>query len=221
MIPTIAIVDDQLLFRRLLSDYIQQQGEMDVILQAASGEDLITDLWLRKSTNAPLPEVILMDIRMPKGMNGIQATCIVHHDFPQIKIIGLSASNDEEVISELLHFGAMGFLTKNVEYETIAEAVSTVLQNKRYIPGQENTEHLLCDHTSNGNPFPREPLQLTIKQKGFLQFSASALTYQQIAVKMEISDNTANRYREDLFVKLNAKSRVEMVIHAMENGWIE
>jgi len=221
MIITIAIVDDHSLFRQSLGSLIQQQGEMNVILQAASGEDLIADLWLRRSTNAPLPEVILMDIRMPKGMNGIQATSIVHHNFPQIKIIGLSASNDKEVISELLHFGAMGFLTKNVEYETIAKAVSTVLQNKRYIPGQDNMEHSLFNHTSNGNPFPQEPLQLTVKQKGFLQFSASALTYQQIAVKMEISDNTANRYREDLFVKLNAKSRVEMVIHAMENGWIE
>jgi two-component system invasion response regulator UvrY len=221
MLISIAIIDDHSLFRQSLGSLIQQQGEMNVILQAASGEDLIADLWLRKSTNAPLPEVILMDIRMPKGMNGIQATCIVHHNFPQIKIIGLSASNDEEVVSELLHFGAMGFLTKNVEYEVIAEAVNTVLHNKRYIPGYDNTEHLLCNHTSNGNPFPQDPLQLTVKQKGFLQYSTSALTYEQIAVKMEISNNTANRYREDLFMKMNVRSRVEMIMHAIKNGWIE
>lgn len=216
----IAIVDDFLLFRQSLSSYIQQKGEMDVILQVASGEDLIAALCLLNSTNAPLPEVILMDIRMPKGMSGIEATSIVYHNFPQIKTIGLSASNDKEVINKLFHYGGMGFLTKNVEYEVIAEAVRTVIQNKKYILGGDNMEHILCNYSSNGNLFPQEPLQLTARQKNFLQFSASSLTYKQIAVKMKISNKTANRYREDLFVKFNVKSRVELVVYAIENGLI-
>jgi DNA-binding CsgD family transcriptional regulator len=95
---------------------------------------------------------------------------------------------------------------------------SAVAHNQRYIEGYDIPEQLLQTSSTSEHPFPPEPVQLTDNQKHFIRLCASSLTYIQIANEMGISGHTANRHREDLFLKLNVKSRVEMVLYAKRYG---
>lgn len=112
----ILIADDQELIRQSLQIVLNTKEDMEVIDTASNGQEVIQSI--RKET----PDVILMDIRMPK-MDGVQCTKIIKENYPEIKIIILTTFDDDEFVYNALKFGASGYLLKGVSMEELAEMV--------------------------------------------------------------------------------------------------
>ena len=182
-------------------------------MEAVNGDDLLTQLQ-----NADVhPKVILSDIMMPV-MNGRELTLTVKKLYPDIKVIALSSLHHEDTVVDMFRCGAKGFITKNVEPEDLIKALHTVINNQYFLFDGENENIFSSYHGVHCN---KTEHSLTEKQIQFLQLCASDLTYKAIAEKLQISPRTVDSYRDNLFEKLNIKSRSGLVLYAVQNGFID
>ena len=120
----ILIADDQELIRQSLQIVLNTKEDMEVIDTASNGQEVIQSI--RKET----PDVILMDIRMPK-MDGVQCTKIIKENYPEIKIIILTTFDDDEFVYNALKFGASGYLLKGVSMEELCRLINSGLFTPR------------------------------------------------------------------------------------------
>ncbi|MBE9463745.1 response regulator [Dyadobacter subterraneus] len=209
MKPTIAIVDDHELMAKALSGLVQKFGNYEVLYDVSSGEELTRRLHLQL-----VPDIVLLDINMP-GMNGYEVALWLKNNFPNIKIIALSMNDREESIVKMLRSGACGYLLKGCKPHELKQALDTVVQKGFYY-----TEFVTSQLIKNLNNVtlqnPIERLGINEKEKLFIQLSCSDLTYVEIADKMCLSPRTIDGYRESIFQKMEVKSRVGMIIKAIQ-----
>jgi DNA-binding NarL/FixJ family response regulator len=213
----IALVDDHVLLRKSLANMLQQRG-FEVVLQADNGKHFINTL-----KKEHLPQVVLMDINMPL-MDGYSASQWLRLNFPQIKILALSVYDDENAIIRMLHCGARGYVLKDCEPEELTSAIQILEERGIYHSELVSSKlmHKLQETESSDNPEPPVPkVQLTEKEKQFLRLNCSEMTYKEIASVMHISPRTVDGYRDQLFEKLDIKSRVGLVLFAIKNKYIE
>jgi DNA-binding NarL/FixJ family response regulator len=208
----IAIVEDHRLFRQSMVRLLNSIYGFMVLFEAANGAELMLQL----ETILEMPDIILMDVQMPI-MNGIEATDLLRMKFPTIKIIILSMLDHGDLLSQLMSKGISGFLTKNVDINIILLALNAAMKNEIFYSITGNS--LVKVPYENNSNINSKPL-LTLHQKIFLTFCVSNLTYKEIAGQMNISIKTADRYRDDLFQKLNVKNRVELSLYAIRTGQV-
>lgn len=210
--PTIALADDHVLLRKGLADLVSKQG-FTVLFQADNGED-----FLEKLKSNPEPDVALLDINMPKK-DGYETALWLKRNKPDIKIIALSMYDDENAIIRMLKNGARGYILKDSEPADLKAAIDSVL-SKGYHYSEMVTGKLI--HTINtmdedGSEI-KNTLGLNEREMTFLKLAATELTYKEIAEQMKLSPRTIDGYRDELFEKLNIKSRVGLVLFAIKNG---
>jgi DNA-binding NarL/FixJ family response regulator len=126
----LGIADDHKIFRNGLKATLEECADFDLVVEASNGKQLMALV----ETN--IPDVILMDIKMPE-MDGIQTTAAIKQRYPNIKVLALSMFNEDKYIVDMMRAGASGYLLKNAEPEEIIEAISTVFQKDYYF-----NEHL-------------------------------------------------------------------------------
>jgi two-component system, NarL family, invasion response regulator UvrY len=210
--PTIALADDHVLLRKGLADLVSNQG-YTVLFQADNGEEFLEKL----KTNAD-PDVVLLDINMPKK-DGYDTALWLKRNKPDIKVLALSMYDDENAIIRMLKNGARGYILKDAEPADLKEAIESVL-TKGYHYSEMVTGKLI--HTINtmdeGDSDIKSTLGLNEKEMAFLKLAATELTYKEIAEQMHLSPRTIDGYRDELFEKLNIKSRVGLVLFAIKNG---
>ena len=217
-IMQLALVDDHKLFRKGLISLIELVcSDCVILLEADNGKDLQQKLQKDKQ-----PDIILMDINMPY-MDGFATVQWLNDNFPLIKILVVSMIEKEESIVRMLKLGVKGYLSKDVEPQVLSEALDAIMSKGFYytdfITGK------LVHSLQNGNhkdDEKKKALQLmNDNEKEFLQLACSELTYNEIADKMFKSPKTVDGYRNSLFEKFNAKSRVGLVLFAIRHGLVE
>jgi DNA-binding NarL/FixJ family response regulator len=208
----VAIVDDHTLFRKTFKHFIQTVCSINVCMEAVDGSDLLNQL----QSCIKLPGIIISDIMMPV-MDGRELIQNVKKLYPGIKVIALSSLHHEDTVIEMFRYGANGFITKNIEPEGLIKAIQSVIQNQYFLFDGTN-ESIFYTYQQKLKDKPETVL--TEKQINFMQLCASDLTYKAIADKLEISPRTVDSYRDQLFEKLNVKSRTAMVLYAVQNGYI-
>ena len=210
--PTIALADDHVLLRKGLADLVSNQG-YTVLFQADNGEEFLEKL----KTNAD-PDVVLLDINMPKK-DGYDTALWLKRNKPDIKVLALSMYDDENAIIRMLKNGARGYILKDAEPADLKAAIESVLA-KGFHYSEMVTGKLI--HTINtmdeGDNDIKSTLGLNEKEMTFLKLAATELTYKEIAEQMHLSPRTIDGYRDELFEKLNIKSRVGLVLFAIKNG---
>ncbi len=210
--PTIALADDHVLLRKGLATLVSNLG-YNVLFQADNGEEFIEKL----KTN-PEPDVVLLDINMPKK-DGYDTALWMKRNKPGIKILALSMYDDENAIIRMLKNGARGYILKDAEPADLKSAIESVL-TKGFHYSEMVTGKLI--HTINAmdenDSDIKNTLGLNEKEIRFLKLAATELTYKEIADEMHLSPRTIDGYRDDLFEKLNIKSRVGLVLFAIKNG---
>lgn len=210
--PTIALADDHVLLRKGLADLVSKQG-YTVLFQADNGEE-----FLEKLKSNPEPDIALLDINMPKK-DGYETALWLKRNKPDIKIIALSMYDDENAIIRMLKNGARGYILKDSEPADLKAAIDSVL-SKGYHYSEMVTGKLI--HTINtmddDSGEIKNTLGLNEREMTFLKLAASELTYKEIAEQMKLSPRTIDGYRDELFEKLNIKSRVGLVLFAIKNG---
>jgi DNA-binding NarL/FixJ family response regulator len=208
---SIAFADDHAMLRKGLIKLLMITGKYQSIFDVDNGNEVIAAL-----KNHLIPDVLILDVNMA-GKDGQETAQWVSKHYPQIKILALSMSNDENTILKMIQSGAKGYVTKNSEPEKLAEAIDTLYKNDVYLPESLSAKlfsgirnHLL----SNEPPIP----VLNEKEKTFLSLLCQELSYVEIADKMFLSQRTMDDYTQKLAKKLKVKGKAGLIIYAMNHG---
>jgi len=209
----VALADDHSLIRNGLANLINTFDGFKVIFQAGNGQEFIDSLKPKA-----LPDVVLMDINMPKK-DGYETTKWLKELYPEIKVLALSMYDNESAIIRMIKNGACGYILKDAEPADLRLALNEIVQ-KGYYHSELVTNQLVKiirqGNSDDDNKLPA--VKLNDKEIEFLKFACTELTYKEIAEKMFLSPRTIDGYRDALFEKLKAKTRVGLVMYAIKNG---
>jgi two-component system, NarL family, invasion response regulator UvrY len=212
----IALADDHVLLRNGLANLLKDLG-YEIVFEANNGIDL-----QEKLNPKSLPDIILMDINMPK-MDGYETTQWLRCTYPDVKVLALSMYDDENAIIRMIRSGARGYILKDSDPSELKEAIHALL-NKGFYHSDLVTGKLIhsLNHIDNpGDSSVKSVLGLNEKEIEFLKLACSEMTYKEIAEQMCLSPRTIDGYRDALFEKLNLKSRTGLVLFAVKNGIIK
>lgn len=212
---TIVLVDDHVLLRKGLADLIRNLG-YTVLFEADNG-----DQFIQKLDTADIPDIVLLDINMPKK-DGYETSLWIKHHHPDVKILALSMYDDENAIIRMLKNGARGYILKDSEPAELKAAIEALI-TKGYYYSEVVTGRLIhsINHIDEPESNTKNILGLNGREIEFLKLAASEMTYKEIADQMNLSPRTIDGYRDALFEKLNLKSRVGLVLFAIKNGIVQ
>ena len=207
----IGLVDDHILIRDTLANVVRSFDEFTVSIVAENGK-----VFIEKLNPVNIPEILLLDLNMPE-MDGHATIHWISKNHPEIKILILTMYDAESLI-HLIKVGVRGFLKKDVPPGELKHALHCIVENGTY-----------CSQTITGRLFNLMKKQgtknsawgtviLNENEISFLKLAVSEMTYKEIAHMMQISPRTIDNYRDALFLKLNVKSRVGLVIYAVKTG---
>lgn len=203
----IIVVDDHILFSQSLKMLLNSFDNFEVYNTFENGKVFVDFL----ASNPELEiDLVLLDVNMPI-LDGIQTMKWVGEHRPHLKVLALSLNDDEETIIKMLKNGARGYLLKDTSPEIFEEAMSAVIQSGIYY-----TE-LVSGILINRYDKIKNKIQLRDKEIEFVKLCCTEKTYKEIADNMNISPKTVEGYREEIFSKLELKSRVGLVLYAIKN----
>jgi two-component system, NarL family, invasion response regulator UvrY len=204
----VGLVDDHHLIRQALGELITLFNDYTICLDAGDGTELTG--MLDKNN---LPEIVLIDIQMP-GMDGFKTTAWLKEHYPEIKVLALTCHYDEFKIIRMLKMGARGYLLKDIRKEELKKALRSVVKDGYYYSDLVTATIIHNINNEAKNDFNE-------REMDFLKLVCTELTYQEIAGKMHLSVHTIDGYRERMFERLHAKTRVGLVLYAIRNGIID
>ena len=208
----VAIVDDQAMVRAGFRLIVQSQSDMQVVGEAADGQEAV-DLVRRER-----PEVVLMDIRMPK-VDGIAATREI---VGVTRVVILTTFELDEYVFDALAAGASGFLLKAARPEDLVQAIRVVAAGEALL-APSVTKRLIEEFAKRPEPALRKPKQLdslTEREREVLQEVAGGFTNSEIAQRLHVSETTVKTHVAHLLDKLGLRDRVQAVILAYEAGLV-
>jgi len=208
----VAIVDDQAMVRAGFRLIVQSQSDMQVVGEAADGQEAV-DLVRRER-----PEVVLMDIRMPK-VDGIAATREI---VGVTRVVILTTFELDEYVFDALAAGASGFLLKAARPEDLVHAIRVVAAGEALL-APSVTKRLIEEFAKRPEPALRKPKQLdslTEREREVLQELAGGFTNAEIAQRLHVSETTVKTHVAHLLDKLGLRDRVQAVILAYEAGLV-
>ncbi len=218
MVPIkVLLVDDHPLFLEGLRNLLAARGA-DVVGTARDGLEALTQ------TRALRPDVVLMDIQMPR-CNGLEATRLINAEMPDIKIVMLTVSADEEDLFEAIKSGASGYLLKNLEAEKFFELLSGVARGEAPI-SQDMAAKILQEFAHQAQKVDANPVvekdknSLSTRQIEVLQLVAQGRLYKEIAFSLFISERTVKYHMSEILQKLHLRNRVEAIAYAVQTGLI-
>ena len=204
----ILVVDDHDLVRMGIARMLGDVSEIEVVGQASSGEEAII------LTRQLSPDVVLMDVKMP-GIGGIEATKKLLNINPTIKIIAVTACDDDLFPSRLLQAGAVGYVTKGADLAEMLKAIQAVCDGDLYM--SSNVAQQLALKNAGGKKNTSSPFErLSERELQTALLIANGKKAQEIADTFCVSPKTVNSYRYRIFEKLKINSDVELTLLAVK-----
>ncbi|MDH5605505.1 MAG: response regulator transcription factor [Anaerolineae bacterium] len=208
------LVDDQRLMRDGLRTILELEDDLEVAAEAGNGEEALAQY------QQALPDVVLMDIRMP-GMDGVEATRRIKETWPEALIIILTTFDDEQYVFEGLRAGALGYLLKDVSGAELAAAIRTVFgggaliepsvarkmvaEFARIVPSSRGVDEGMAE-------------QLSEREQEVLKMVAQGLSNKEIAQKAHLAEGTVKNYVTSILQKIGARDRTQAAIKGRELG---
>jgi DNA-binding NarL/FixJ family response regulator len=213
------IVDDHALFRRGLEMVLDSERDIELVGEASDGEEAV------ERAGESLPDVVLMDIRMPRS-SGIEACRALKAVAPSAKIIMLTISDEEADLFEAIRAGASGYLLKDIPLDEVAESVRAVHGGQSLISpslaGKLLTEFAALARREAEEPPQQVPApRLTEREIEVLRLVARGMNNRDIAKELFISENTVKNHVRNILEKLQIHSRMEAVMVAVREKIIE
>ena len=210
----IILADDHTILRQGLRALINMQPDMEVVAEAANGVEAI------EKAKQVLPDVVIMDIGMPE-MDGAQATELLKRELPQIKVLALTVQEDTSYLSQMLKAGASGYVLKRAAADELINAIRMVAADGHYLDAELTTRFV-------ANHFSQQPVEaeekrpaLSKREQDVMRLIAWGYTNKEIAAALRISVKTVETYKARLMVKLDLRSRVDIVRYALRQGWLD
>ena len=208
----VLVVDDHDLVRAGIARMLADASGIQVVGEGSSGEEAL------KKARDLKPDVILMDIRMP-GIGGLEATRKLMRSNPDLKIIAVTACEEDPFPTRLLQAGAAGYLTKGSALSDMLQAIRQVFAGQRYISPSVAQQLALksCQKQSGDCPFDA----LSEREIQIALMIANCNKVQCISDKLYLSPKTVNTYRYRIFEKLSISSDVELALLAVRHGMVD
>ena len=212
---TVLIADDHTILRRGLVTLLSLNDNIEVIGEAADGR-MAVDMALRLE-----PDVVLMDLSMPV-LNGLEATDQLRRNAPAMKILILSAHDNDDYVHQVIRSGANGYVLKNTSPEELYNAIRTVHSGHTFFSASLSGR--FGDQSAGAAADPdavRDGLRgnaLTSREREILQLIAEGETHQHIADRLFISIRTVDTHTNNIMKKLNLHDIASLVTYAIKNG---
>ena len=210
------VVDDHALFRRGLQMVLEQEPDIEVVGEAGDGGEAV------ERAAETTPDIVLMDVRMPKR-GGIDATTAIKEVVPSAKIIMLTISDEEADLYDAIKAGAMGYLLKEISIEEVASAIRSVHGGQSLISPSMASKLITEFATMRRGDDPKQlpAPRLTDRELEVLKLVAKGLANRDIAKQLYISENTVKNHIRNILEKLQLHSRIQAVAYALRENIIE
>ena len=210
----ILIADDHAVVREGTRQILEQEPDIDVVAEAADGEEAIR---LAGSTK---PDVAIVDIAMP-GVDGIEATKQIKQLYPSVTVLILTAYDDDQFVFGLLEAGAAGYLLKSVRGRELVEAVRQVYAGESVLHPTIARKVLNRFAPAAGRSTEQKSSNiLSERETEVLRLATRGLSNQEIASELFLSLRTVQAHLGHIFNKLRVSSRTEAVVRALKEGWV-
>ncbi len=208
----IGIVDDHQLFVKSVSLMLTTFKDYKVVIEALNGKDMQEKL----AKHNVLPDIMLVDVNMPV-MNGVETVKWLSTAYPQVKLVALSMNDNDQVIIDMIRAGCCAYLLKDTHPDELEKALNEIHLKGYYNADASNINYRRLLKAEQD----KELLNLSEKEKIFLQHACSDKTYKQIAAEMGLSERTIDGYRETLFQKMKVQSRVGLCLEAVRRDIVK
>jgi NarL family two-component system response regulator LiaR len=211
---SVLLVDDHEVVRNGVRAYLDAQEDICVIGECGNGEDAVA---LAQQTH---PDVVLMDLVMENGIDGVEATRQVKRSCPRTQIVVLTSYHEDEYIFPALKAGAISYIIKDVRMEDLADAVRKAVQNEPVLHSAVASrviQELRGGNFDEINPFS----ELTSREMDVLKLVAQGLTNHEIADQLVISENTVKGHVSNILSKLQLADRTQAAVFAWKKGIVK
>lgn len=208
----VILADDHAVVRKGIREFLEEGG-ISVVAEAADGQEAL------RLIREHQPDVAVLDIRMP-GLSGIEVTREVRAHFPGVRVLILTAYDDDPYVFALLRAGASGYVLKSADADEIARAVRAVHEGQAALSPEITLK--VVQHLDTGRPAgaQKQIEPLTEREIEVLRLAAGGMTNKAIGRELGISDRTVQGHLANIYGKLGVNSRTQAVTEAIRRGWI-
>jgi DNA-binding NarL/FixJ family response regulator len=213
----VLLADDHAIVRKGIREFLEEDGEVTVVAEASGGAEAV------RLAGEHRPAVAVLDVQMP-GVNGIEATRQLKAAYPEIRVLILTAYDEDPYVFALLRAGADGYVLKNSDPDDLVRAVKAVAGGGMVLDpavaarviAQATTgkpAHKPASATEKSDPLSERELEV-------LRLAAHGLTNKVIAAELGVSDRTVQGHLANIYGKLGVAGRTEAVTKALKLGWL-
>lgn len=208
----VILADDHAMVRQGIRQFLEEGGGIAVVAEAANGEETL------RLVARHCPDVVVLDIQMP-GMSGIEVTREIRARFPGVRVLILTAYDDDPYILALLRAGADGYILKSAEAEDLVRAVRAVAAGQSALSPE--VARKVVQRMTSGEPRLAGPAEaLTEREVEVLRLAAHGLSNKEIGRRLGISARTVQGHLANIYGKLGVNSRTAAVVEGQRRGWI-
>jgi DNA-binding NarL/FixJ family response regulator len=213
---TVLLAEDHQIVREGFRSLLEHEPDIKVVGEAETGRQAV------QLTRKLRPAVVVMDIAMPL-LNGLEATRQIRRDFPDTKVLILSAHSDEAYVEQVAVLGAAGFLLKQTSSHVLAKALRQIHAGNTFfsVPASKRVGDRSLKPLARGQPFHKKANRLSPREMEVLQLIAEGKPNKQVAAELGVSFKTIDKHRQHLMAKLNIHDVAGLTRYAISAGIIE
>src|SRR6266576_2512631 len=213
---TVLLAEDHQIVREGFRSLLKHERDIEVVGEAETGRQAV------QLTKKLRPAVVVMDIAMPL-LNGLEATRQIRKDFPETKVLILSAHSDDAYVEQVTELGAAGFLLKQTSSDVLATAIREVQKGNKFFSPTISKRLKSRDQKSldAGTSFKKKNNRLSSREVEVLQLIAEGRPNKQVAAELGVSFKTVDKHRQHLMSKLDIHDVAGLTRHAISAGIIE
>ncbi|AWD68027.1 MULTISPECIES: response regulator transcription factor [Priestia] len=205
----ILIVDDHVHAREGIRDILEEYEDFMIVGEGTNGQEAI------ELTEKLMPDIVLMDIKMPV-MNGLEATKQIKLQFPYVKIVVITVSDDITDLFDALKKGAQGYLLKNLQSEVWYDYLRAFALDE--VPMSKEIAFQILKEFPQETSITKPDTPLSARELEVLQLVAKGLSNRDISAQLFISEHTVKSHLKNILSKLHLENRVQLTSYAFQNG---
>ncbi len=207
------LADDHRVVRQGIRTFLEEAGDIEVVAEAADGEEALAMVAAHR------PDVLVLDVRMPR-LSGVEVTRQVAARHPAVRVLILTAYDDDPYVLALLKAGAAGYILKTADSAELVHAVRTVAAGRTAL-APEVAQKVVGQLAGGPRSVGDEVVQpLSERELAVLRLTAAGLTNRAIGLRLAISDRTVQGHLANVYSKLHVNTRTEAVLKAVKLGWL-
>jgi len=211
----VVLADDHHIMLDGLKSLIAATEDIEVIGAAHNGKEALQMISLNRSE----VDIAILDIEM-SVMDGLETTRRILADFPNIKVLILTMHEKNSFIQEIVKTGASGYILKNHSSHELVKAIRVIHAGKDYFSNRIK-DVIMQDLQNQGKSRQKEDTKLTKREKQVLRLIGRSLSSKEMAAELHVATSTIETHVRNLFDKLGAKNRMELVSYAIKNGYLD